>query len=157
MILGSFSVRVGGELVDLTPALAKTVILLAARGAPVWMRELKKELEVTEDSVHHNISKIRKLDIPVTQTGRGQTGQYCLDPARCLVDADEFVRGVEGPDIDALLSLWRGPVAEFPGFLTKGLDSPYWTRVKGARSRLSSASVDCRRRTVWDWPGFPSS
>jgi hypothetical protein len=126
----------GGAPLVLTRALAKTVILLAARGGPVRLGEFTKELAVGDNSVHQNISKLRKLDIPIAHTGRGDTGEYHLDPAGCLIDAQEFARGADGQDIDAMLRLWRGPLPEFPQFLRKGLDAPCWATVKAARSRI---------------------
>lgn len=148
--------RVGAASVDLTAALAKTVILLAARGGPVLLRELAQELGVSNASVHTNMSRLRDQGIRVVQAGRGETGKYQL-PAGCLIDAEQFVRGVDGQDIDTLLSLWRGPVPRFPGFLEKGLDSPPWATVKAARSRLIrriSGLSEADRRELAGLAGF---
>lgn len=158
LVLGPPIVRVGGAApLRLTRALAKTVILLAARGGPVGLGEFTKELAVGKDSVHQNISKLRKLDIPIAQTGRGDTGEYHLEPAGCRIDAQEFARGADGEDIGAMLSLWRGPLPEFPQFLPKGLDAPWWATVKAARSRIIqriSELSEAERRRLAELPRF---
>jgi len=116
LILGELIVRKNGaDVPDLSPALAETLTLLAARRRPVLARELRSahSLQPSQDSFDHYITRLKnRFGLPIVTAGpRGGT-TYQLDPALCRADAVAFVRGVDaGEDIDDLLQLWRGPAA----------------------------------------------
>lgn len=133
-ILGDLIVRRdGADVPGLTTTLAKTLVLLAVQGGPLRKGALQGQLgnRTSDDSVYQNIKKLRKQGLPIGTSGpRGDTAYY-LDLTRCRVDAVDFVRGVDaGQEIDGLLRRWRGAVPEGV------LNSPPWSAVKDARTRL---------------------
>jgi hypothetical protein len=135
LILGDLIVRKNGAELDsaLPPALAETLVLLAAYGRPVLAKQVMVDHanKPAKGSLEQYIFKLKKHDLPVISGGPRGRSTYHLDARQCRIDAAEFVAGVNaGRDIDDLLKLWRGSVTG------EVLCSSAWSGIKAARSRL---------------------
>lgn len=139
-ILGELIVRENGAIAPgLSRALAETLTLLAAYGRPMTAEKLSKahSHRPTKGAFEQHITRLnRRFDALVVSGGSRGSTTYQLDPARCRVDAMEFVQGVDaGRDVDDLLRLWRAnPEVD--------LASPPWAAVKEARTRLIKRIAD---------------